>query len=87
MNDKDHATMVEQMTEALSNGQKIEAIKIYCDATGSRLREAKEFVDQLIPELIEKDPDQFGHLTAKRMGCGTTVLLALLFFIPLAFTL
>ena len=78
MSEDNHSEMVEAITDALRDGKKIQAIKIYCDATGKRLREAKEFIDQLIPELIEKDPEQFGHLASKGAGCGSAVLLALL---------
>ncbi|MEQ9410027.1 MAG: hypothetical protein RIK87_19985 [Fuerstiella sp.] len=67
--------MVDQITEALAKGQKIQAIKIYCDATGKRLKEGKEFIDELIPALVERDPDRFSHLTKKGAGCGSAVML------------
>lgn len=35
------------VTEALLNGKKIQAVKLYMDATGAELTEAKDFVDAL----------------------------------------
>ncbi len=67
--------MVDAITEALESGQKIQAIKIYRDATGKGLKEAKEFVDQLIPSLIEKDPDRFAALNRQGAGCAVGVAL------------
>ena len=67
--------MVEAITDALESGQKIQAIKIYRDATGKGLKEAKEFVEQLIPSLIEKDPDRFAALNPKGAGCAAGVAL------------
>ena len=67
--------MVEQITEALANGQKIQAIKIYRDATGKGLKEAKDFIEELIPALVEKDPERFGVLNTRPAGCGSAVLL------------
>ena len=65
--------MIAEITESLANGKKIEAIKTYREATGKGLRESKEFIDQLIPGLIEKDPQRFATF-AKGSGCGMAVL-------------
>ena len=70
-----HASMVAEMTSALAAGQKIMAIKIYRDSTGASLRDAKDFVDELIPRLIEEDPERFEKLVSSRGGgCGTAIL-------------
>jgi len=70
--------MVKQMTEALARGEKIQAIKIYCAATGKRLKEAQDFVDELIPELQKQDPERFAKLSESGSGCGTAVLVFVL---------
>ncbi len=76
MSDEDLSPgVVSDMTAALERGQKLQAIRIYRDATGKGLKEAKEFVDQLIPSLVEKDPERFAGLERKGAGCGTALLL------------
>jgi hypothetical protein len=67
--------MIEEITQALASGQKIQAIKLYREATGKGLKEAKEFIDQLIPALVEKDPERFSKLNSGASGCGSAVLL------------
>ena len=47
------------MTELLFVGQKIAAIKIYRQATGSGLKESKDFVDSLEAQLHEQMPARF----------------------------
>jgi len=69
-------SVVDAVTKALEHGRKIEAIKVYREATGKGLREAKEFVDALIPRLIERDPERFGKLAASGSGCSSMILLA-----------
>lgn len=67
--------MIEEVTRALANGQKIEAIKIYKEATGKGLKEAKDFVEQLIPALMEKDPERFAKLGRSAAGCSSAAVL------------
>ena len=67
--------IIEAVTEALENGEKIMAIKIYRDATGKGLREAKEFIDQLTPRLLEQDPERFAKLAKASSGCGAAALM------------
>lgn len=76
--ERSDAEMVHAMTDALSRGEKIQAIKIYCDATGKRLKEAKEFVDELIPQLQQQDPERFAKLSKSGPGCGAAVLIFML---------
>ena len=61
----------DEINEALFAGRKIEAIKIYRDATGEDLLEAKEFVDLLQNRLRERYPDRMPVSTA---GCGAMVV-------------
>ena len=66
--------LIQEITTSLALGNKIEAIKTYRKATGQGLKESKDFIDQLIPELVEKDPERFANV-ASGSGCGSAVLL------------
>lgn len=69
---------IQQISDALASNRKIEAIKIYREATGKGLKEAKDFVEALIPRLKEQDPEKYaavGH--TQTVGCGSAVLLCL----------
>ena len=68
---------IEQIGNALASGRKIEAIKIYRDATGEGLKDAKEFIDALIPKLIEQDPEKYAKLSAQGAGCASVILLSI----------
>ncbi len=57
--------------EALRAGHKIGAIKLYREASGAGLAEAKRFVEQLQSRLREQNPDEF---PAPNSGCATVVL-------------
>ena len=56
------------------SGRKIEAIKIYREATGKGVKEAKEFIDALIPKLKEQDPEKYAKLGAQGAGCASMLL-------------
>ena len=58
------------ITDCLLAGRKIEAIKIYREATGVGLKEAKEAIDALAASLREKYPDRF---PAAKAGCGAMI--------------
>ena len=77
MTDGSDPSIEEQVAEALSTGRKIEAIKIYREATGKGLKESKDFIDELIPRLIDQDPERFAALTNTGAGCGTSAGLLL----------
>ena len=65
----------QEIANALASGYRIEAIKIYRSATGKGLKEAKDFIEALVPKLIEKDPERFMALsTPKGSGCVTVIL-------------
>lgn len=65
---------IQEIGAALAAGQKIEAIKIYREATGEGLKEAKEFIDALVPKLIEQDPEKYAGLS-KGSGCASVLVL------------
>ncbi|MBX3177560.1 MAG: ribosomal protein L7/L12 [Candidatus Hydrogenedentes bacterium] len=63
----------QRMTEAIFAGRKIEAIKIYKEATGTGLKESKEFVEDLERQLRAECPERFA--AGAKAGCGAVVLL------------
>ena len=71
-----------EIEKAISNNSKIEAIKLYREATGQGLKESKDFIDGAF-EQIKKDNPYF--IPPKKSGCGTTLLLFSL--LPLLFYL
>ncbi len=75
MADQPTRQQIEEITGALAAGRKIEAIKIYREATGKGLKEAKDFIDALIPRLKEEDPQTYAKLSAgEGSGCASVVL-------------
>ena len=56
----------QQILNALMAGRKIEAIKLYREATGKGLKDAKDFIDRLVEELAERHPEL---LENRRSGC------------------
>ncbi len=78
--------LVERLRSLLDNGQKIEAIRVYREATGTGLREAKdavealdrpspegsdtEFRDELLHFLKQRQPIQAIKLYRDRTGAG-----------------
>jgi len=66
----------QRIRDALAIGHKIQAIKIYREATGCGLREAKEFIEALIPELKEREPEKYGKLS-ENVGCLSAALICL----------
>lgn len=69
---------IEQINDALASGRKIAAIKIYREATGKGLKEAKDFIEALIPKLKEQDPDKYAALSAGgKGGCASAAVLCI----------
>ncbi len=68
---------ISEITNSLASGNKLGAIKLYRQYTGKGLKEAKDFIDLLVPELIQKDPGKFGKLTQQGKGCATVVVACL----------
>ena len=62
-----------QVEAHLYDGRKIEAIKVYREATGAGLKESKDILDQHEAELRGQFPERFK--TTGKAGCGTAVML------------
>ncbi len=78
MSEKPTEEQNQEIANALSGGRKIEAIKIYRAATGKGLKEAKEFVDALIPKLIEQDPEKYKALSRPQgAGCASALIVCI----------
>jgi ribosomal protein L7/L12 len=63
---------VERIRTAIFAGRKIEAIKLYREAVGVGLKDAKDYIEALEVELRAKAPEQFSA-PAKR-GCAIGII-------------
>lgn len=76
MPDQPTQRQIEEIGDAIAGGRKIQAIKIYREATGKDLKAAKEFIDALIPRLKQQDPEKYATLSdPQTTGCASVVLL------------
>ncbi|WP_437224414.1 ribosomal protein L7/L12 [Planctomicrobium sp. SH661] len=66
----------QEIIDAIYSQRKIEAIKLYRQATGIDLKGSKEFVDKLEAALRTENPDAFQNVAAST-GCGAAALLML----------
>jgi ribosomal L7/L12-like protein len=60
--------------DAILGGRKIEAIKLYRQATDAELMDAKKAVEALEKELRTTSPEQF-TATSSRKGCTGVIVL------------
>jgi ribosomal protein L7/L12 len=75
MSDQPTQEQTQEIANALTAGRKIEAIKIYREATGKGLKDAKDFVEALVPKLIEQDPEKYKALSVpKGAGCASALV-------------
>lgn len=65
----------QQIADALAAGRKIDAIKFYRDATGADLKASKDFIDALVPKLLEQDPVKYSK-AAQGGGCASVLITA-----------
>ena len=72
MSDHPADEIADDIKEALYEGRKIEAIKIYRDQTGAGLADAKQFIEDLADELYAGEPEKFK--SAPKTGGCTPVL-------------
>lgn len=64
----------QQIADAIAAGRKIEAIKLYREATGCDLKDAKDFIEKLTAELQKADPEKFPRNPAGK-GCLVVLFL------------
>jgi ribosomal protein L7/L12 len=67
---------MDQILDALQEGNKLEAVKLYRNSTGLSLMESKQFVERLMKELGVED----------RAGCAKVILLAVVIGAALSLT-
>lgn len=67
-------TSLAEIKDAIFRGNKIEAIKILREATGSDLKDSKDSVEKLEAELRVSEPGRFAAKSAG--GCAAVLLLA-----------
>ena len=63
--------LMDQVLENIYAGRKLRAIKLYQSARGVSLLEAKNFIEALLQELEEKQPDALGK-SRGNSGCVST---------------
>jgi len=73
---------VDEITDALFAGRKIDAIRIYREATGQGLYESKQFVDAIEVRLREQSPEKFSN--PQGSGCVVWLLVAMLVIVAVA---
>jgi len=64
---------LEEISELIYAGQKLEAVKRYRDQRSTSLVDAKQFVEQLTDELKQKYPDRFSARSTT--GCAGLIAL------------
>ncbi|MGC4003793.1 MAG: ribosomal protein L7/L12 [Pirellulales bacterium] len=69
----------ERLLEALFGGNKIQAIKIYREATGQGLKESKDVVDGWENELRRTVPERFVTRPAAGSGLLVVAVVVLIF--------
>jgi hypothetical protein len=72
------------LSDALLQGRKIEAIKIYREATRLGLKEAKDAIEETEASLREKFPEKFAAVP-KGKGCGGAAVLMGIVFAVVAY--
>jgi len=72
MSDPNPEDQASRIKEALFNGNKIQAIKLYREQTGQGLKESKDAVEKLEDELRISSPGQFK--TSAKTGCFSIIV-------------
>jgi Ribosomal protein L7/L12 C-terminal domain len=68
---------VVRISEALYNGRKIEAIRVYREATSRGLKESKDFIEALEAQLRQETPEKF-KVAPGGVSCATVVAVMML---------
>jgi hypothetical protein len=73
MSEEIDKTVEDEITSLIFEGKKIQAIKLYRNATFKGLKESKDVIDKLSLELYEKNPERFSVDPTASKGCGTAI--------------
>ena len=65
------------IADALRAGNKIQAVKLYREATGLGLKESKDEIEAIQDRLREKFPDQFPARSQGKGGCLGLIVVVL----------
>ena len=75
MPDQPTQEQIEKIANVLTSGRKIDAIKICREITGKGLKDSKDFVEALVPKLIEQDPEKYKALSQPQgAGCASALV-------------
>ena len=74
-NEKLTEETLSEISDAIINGEKIQAIKLYRDATGEGLKEAKEAIEELTSKLSERYPEIVKQQSG---GCASVIVVGIL---------
>lgn len=66
---------IDEITELIFSGRKVQAIKRYRELRGTSLREAKKFIESLTAQLQETSPERFSSPSGQ--GCSPAILAVL----------
>lgn len=76
MNEKEISEeLLSEISEAIIRRKKIAAIKIYREATGCGLKEAKEAIEEITSSLVSDNPKL---LAKKSSGCASLIIFGFL---------
>ena len=67
---------MDRILEAIQEGRKLDAVKIYKDNTGKSLLESKDFIEALIAQLEIAEPSAVGN-----SGCILLLVIAVGLFV------
>lgn len=71
--------LMDSILNAIEDGNKVRAVKLYKDATGKSLRTSKEFIEELMLELEMADPEAVGKTGCLLLVMAVLIGVALLF--------
>lgn len=71
--------LMDSILNAIQDGDKLKAVKIYKDATGNRLKPSKEFIEKLMHELALANPQAVGKSGCLFLLIAIVVTVGLLF--------
>ncbi|WP_146599043.1 hypothetical protein [Novipirellula aureliae] len=67
--------LMDEISESIYQGRKLEAVKRYKELRGTSLLDAKNFIEALTEELKAASPERFS--TQSTVGCASVLVLVL----------